>query len=95
MPRAAFLAVFQQRAISSTQGIIIALASPFLLLMHVLCLARLAVAYTGRLARVTIFSLRKTRTGFYEGHHVQKKVITSADVQFSDQNQVKTKKKRS
>ena len=43
MPRAAFLAVFQQRAISYTQGIMIALALPYLLLMHMLCLARLIV----------------------------------------------------
>ena len=43
MPRAAFLAVFQQTAISYTQGIMIALASPYLLLIHMLCLARLIV----------------------------------------------------
>ena len=43
MPRAAFLAVFQQRAISYTQGIMIALASPHLLLILMLCLARLIV----------------------------------------------------
>ena len=43
MPRAAFLAVFQQRAISYTQGIMIALASPHLLLILMLCLARLVV----------------------------------------------------
>ena len=38
--------------------------------------------------RVTIFSLRKRRTGSL-------RIITSADVQFSSQNQVKTKKKSS
>ena len=43
MPRAAFLAVFQQRAISYTQGIMIALASPHLLSILMLCLARLVV----------------------------------------------------
>ena len=43
MPRAAFLAVFQQQAISYTQGIMIALASPHLLLIPILCLARIVV----------------------------------------------------
>ena len=43
MPRAAFLAVFQQRAISYMEGIMIALASPHHLLILMLCLARLVV----------------------------------------------------
>ena len=43
MPRAAFPAVFQQRAIPYTQGIMIALASPYLLMIRMLCLVRLVV----------------------------------------------------
>ena len=55
---------------------------------------------------VALFSLRKSRTGFSEGHHVRfsariqvktktKEVIMSADVKFSAQIQVKTKKRSS